>query len=202
MRSRDLLPLLLGLLVALGAAGCSRAVEGRPAAAPAAPATETTNPAEPSASPTTVPARPSALEPDVLADECLLDAAQLAALLGRPVRAPEQVVVSRDDGSRSSGCYVTASGDDPAPLAAINVYRVRSGTPVQFVRAAAGAGRALPKVGKAAAVFETAAGPTLQVADARFLVTVVVHAPGSTDKAPDDKAWRAAAQAALARLPD
>ncbi len=132
----------------------------------------------------------------MLADECLLDPAQLTALLGTPVRAPEQTVVRRDDGSRSSACSVTAEGD-PAPLAAINVYRVRTGTAEQFVRAGAG-GRAVGvgRAGRAAVVIDTAAGPTLQVAGARFLVTVVVHG-----RAPADDAWRAAARAALSRLP-
>jgi hypothetical protein len=45
-------------------------------------------------------------------------------------------------------------------------------------------------------VLDTAAGPTLQVASARFLVTVVVQG-----REPDDAAWRGAARAALARLP-
>jgi hypothetical protein len=51
-------------------------------------------------------------------------------------------------------------------------------------------------VGRAAVVLDTAAGPTLQVAGGRFLVTVVVQG-----REPDDAAWRAAARAALARLP-
>jgi hypothetical protein len=136
------------------------------------------------------------LEPDVLPDECLLDAPQLAALLGRPVRPPEQSVVRRDDGSRSSSCYVAPSEGAPTPLAAINVYRVRAGTPRDFVRAAAAGGRALTGAGEAAAVLDTAVGPTLQVAGARFLVTLVVQG-----REPRDDAWRAAARAALARLP-
>ncbi len=228
--ARQLLLLLFGLLLAAGAAGCSRAVEGRPVAAPpppdplaaavpVEPAPDARDPTagaarsvEPSVEPPTsppsgrptrppaAPGRPSGVEADVLADECLLDPAQLAALLGTPVREPEQTVVRRDDGSRSSGCSVTAT-DDPAPLAAINVYRVRTGTPEQFVRAGAVGGRVVGlggagRTGRAAVVLDTAAGPTLQVAGARFLVTVVVHG-----RAPADDAWRAAARAALARLP-
>jgi hypothetical protein len=131
----------------------------------------------------------------VLADECLLDAAQLTALLGRPVRAPEQSVVRRDDGSHSASCYA-APVQGSGPLAAVNVYRVRVGTPAAFVRAAAAGGRALAGAGTAAAVLDTAAGPTLQVAGRRFLVTVAV-----AGHEPDDAAWRRAARAALARLP-
>ena len=192
---------MLGLLVAVGATGCTRAVAGTPAAAPphafpdtAAPVTGSVR-ADGTGGPSAAPTTP-VLEPDVLPDECLLDAAQLAALLGRPVRAPEQSVVRRDDGSRSSSCYVATSEGAPTPLAAINVYRVRAGTPRDFVRAAAAGGRALSGAGEAAAVLDTAAGPTLQVAGARFLVTLVVQGGE-----PGDDAWRAAARAALARLP-
>ena len=189
---RRLLPLLLALL-AVPAAGCTRAVTGVPSAAPppAFPVTATAPVA-----PTVPPARAGPLVPDVLADECLLDAAQFAALLGRPVRAPEQSVVRRDDGSRSSSCYVAPAQGDPAPLAAVNVYRVRAGTPAQFVRTGASGGRPLTRAGEAAAVLDTVAGPTLQVASSRFVVTVVVQG-----RAPGDAAWRAAARAALARLP-
>lgn len=190
------LPLLLALLAA--AAGCTRAVVGVPSAAPPhASPLSTTPAAAPAPAPApAAPAGPSRLEPDVLADECLLDAARFAALLGVPVRTPTQSVVRRDDGSRSSGCYVGPAGGDPAPLAAVNVYRVRSGTPAQFVRRGAAGGRALSGAGEAAAVLETVAGPTLQVAGARFVVTVAVQG-----REPTDAAWRAAARAALARLP-
>ena len=78
--------------------------------------------------------------------------------------------------------------------AAINVYRVRAGTPAEAVRAAGG--RALPGLGEAATLLETAAGPTLQVASPRFLVTLLVQG-----RSPPDDAWRVAARAALARLP-
>ena len=185
-----MLPPVLGLLMVVS--GCSRAVAGAPAAAPAPTAA-------PSASidagrpATTVRARAPTLEADVLADECLLDAAQLGALLDRPVRA-EQAVVRRADGTRSTSCYAGAADGPREPLAAINVYRVRTGTPAEVVRAAGG--RALPGLGEAAALLETAAGPTLQVAGPRFLVTLLVQG-----RSPPDDAWRAAARAALARLP-
>ena len=96
-----MLPPVIGLLMVVS--GCSRAVAGAPAAAPAPTAS-------PSASidagrpATTVRARAPTLEADVLADECLLDAAQLGALLDRPVRA-EQAVVRRADGTRSTSTY-------------------------------------------------------------------------------------------------
>ena len=190
---------VLGLLMVLSA--CSRAVAGAPSAAPGPTAfpSASTGAGTPA---TTARARAPALDTDVLADECLLDPDQLAALLGRSVRPPEQSVVRRDDGSRSTSCYVTANGggngdaagDADGPLAAINVYRVRTGTPAAFVRAAGG--RPLPGTGPVVAVLDTAAGSTLQVAGRRFLLTLAVQGPE-----PDDRAWRAAARAALARLP-
>jgi hypothetical protein len=203
-RWRWLLPTLIGLLMIVNA--CSRAVPGAPSAAPGSAAIP---PAESPAGGTAVGsavvsavvsasaspprARAPALESDVLADECLLDAAQLGALLGRPVRV-EQSVVRRDDGTRSTSCYAGAVDGKPAPLAAINVYRVRSGTPTEFVRAAGG--RTLSGAGEGATLLETAAGPTLQVAAPAFLVTLVVQG-----RSPPDDAWRAAARTALARLP-
>jgi hypothetical protein len=139
------------------------------------------------------PVRALTLQADVLADECLLDAGQVSALLGRPARA-EQSVVQRADGTRSAGCYAAAVDGPRAPSAAINVYRVQSGTPAEFVQAAGG--RALAGVGEAATLLETGAGPTLQVAGPAHLVTLVVQG-----RSPPDGAWRAAARAALARLP-
>ncbi len=222
------LPLVLGLLAALGTVACTRAVAGAPAVAPphafpvtapaapgsaagpgatAGPGAPTSAAAESGRLPpaagarsgeprTTAGAAAVGLEPDVLADECLLDARRLAALLGRPVGQPEQSVVRRDDGSRSSSCYARPAEGAPAPLAAVNVYRVRAGTPTQVVRAAAAGGRALARAGGAATVLETAGGTTLQVAGARYLVTIAVQG-----RKPDDAAWRAAARHALSRLP-
>jgi hypothetical protein len=185
-----MIPAVLGLLMVMSA--CSRAVAGVPSAAPGptsfpSAATGTGTPT------TTAQARAPALDTDVLADECLLDAAQLGALLDRPVQA-ENAAVRRADGTRSTSCYAGATDGPREPLAAINVYRVRAGTPAEAVRAAGG--RALPGLGKAAALLETAAGPTLQVASQHFLVTLLVQ--GSS---PPDDAWRVAARAALGRLP-
>ncbi len=209
LAGRWLLPLLVGLLATAGAVGCTRAVAGAPAAAPPhafpvtappvrAPAPPVPAPAPPvtATPPSAPPTGPSGLEADVLADECLLDTRRLAALLGGPVRPPEQGLVRRDDGSRSSACYAAATAADgaPAPSAAINVYRVRAGPPARFVRAAGG--RALTGAGAAAAVLDTPAGPSLQVAGPRYLVSITVQG-----REPDDAAWRAAARAALARLP-
>jgi hypothetical protein len=180
----------LGLLLAVTAA-CSRPVAGTPTVAPASsPVTASPTLVEPA------PGTPAiALVADVLRDECLLDAAQFGALLGRPVRSPEQSVVRRDDGSPTAGCAVSSTDGSRAPLGTINVYGVRSGTAAAFVRGSGG--RIVPGAGEAAAVLETASGPTLQVARGSFLVTVVV-----VGRAPDDDAWRAAATAALARLPE
>jgi hypothetical protein len=183
-----MLPAVLGLLMVMSA--CSRAVAGVPSAAPGPSATPSVSV---DAGATTARARAPALDADVLADECLLDATQLGALLDRPVRA-EQAVVRRADGTRSTSCYAGPADGPREPLAAINVYRVRAGTPAEVVRAASG--RALPGLGEAATLLETAAGPTLQVASPRFLVTLLVQG-----RSPPDDAWRAAARAALARLP-
>jgi len=190
-------------------AGCTRVVAGTPAAAPlhAFPVTPTATsgsarvgPAAPAEAGTPASVAdaesspgPAALAPDVLADECLLDAAQFGALLDRPVRA-ENEAVHRLDGTRSTSCYAGAADGPREPLAAINVYRVRAGTPAEAVRAAGG--RSLPGLGEAATLLQTAAGPTLQVASPRFLVTLLVQG-----RSPPDDAWRAAARAALARLP-
>lgn len=179
--------MILGLLLAVVAAGCSRPVAGIPAVAPATAASPTAGAPPPST-------RAIALVPDVLADECLLDAVEFEALLGRPVRSPQQSVVRRDDGSQSSSCTAGAANAPRRPIGAINVYRVRSGNAAEFLRGAGG--RALPGAGEAAAVLDTASGPTLQVARGPFLVTLLV-----TGRGPSDDAWRAAALAALTRLP-
>jgi hypothetical protein len=194
---------LLLVLLSAPTAGCTRAVTGMPSAASPSSAAATPGsvtagvPRGTARDPTPAPSpAPVALEPDVLTDECLLDAGQFAALLGRPVKVPEQSVVRRSDGSRSSSCYVGPTEGDPAPLAAINVYRVRAGTPAQFVSRGAAGGRRLTGVGEAAAVLDTVAGTALQVASPRFVLTIVVQG-----REPGDAAWRAAGRAALAHLP-
>jgi hypothetical protein len=134
------------------------------------------------------------LDADVLADECLLTAAELSELVDVPVERAEQDKVDRGDGSRSAGCMVTAGTQ---PVALLNVYAVRSGTPADYVRAGGAAGRReLAGVADGAAVIGTAAGPTLQLAGERYLVTILV-----SGRAPSDEEWRAAAEAALSRLP-
>ena len=75
------------------------------------------------------------------------------------------------------------------------MYRVRTGTPADFVRAAPPGGHELPGVGDAAVVLDTATGPTLQLAGHGHLVTILV-----LDRAPTEAAWRAAATAALTPL--
>jgi hypothetical protein len=135
------------------------------------------------------------LDADVLADECMLTAPELSELVDVPVEQPEQGTVDRADGSRGAGCMVTAGTE---PVALLNVYAARSGSPADYVRAAGTAGRReLPGIGAGAAVIGTAAGPTLQLAGGQYLVTILVS--GST---PSDEEWRAAAQAALSRLPN
>jgi hypothetical protein len=160
-------------VLALALAGCTTTVAGSPAAA--GPGVD-------------------GLVADVLADECLLTAAEFAELVDVPVGPPQQGTVERGDGTRSAGCVVSA---ESGPVALVNVYGVREGTPSDYVRVAdTGGRRALPGVGAGAAVIGTAAGPTLQLASDRHLVTILVS--GSV---PTDDEWRAAARAALARLP-
>ena len=144
-------------------------------AGPAAPAPETT-----------------LLTADPVADECLLDAGGFAALLGGPVGRPAETAVIRPDGSSTRSCYATSRAGEPAPTAAVNVYRVNRGTPAAFVSAAAG-GRPLPGVGEAAVLLDTVGGTTLQVAIPRYLVTVNV-----VDATPSAERWAAAGRAVVA----
>ncbi|GAA3232055.1 hypothetical protein GCM10017691_26340 [Pseudonocardia petroleophila] len=187
--------MLLAALLVLGAAACSTAVPG---AGRAAAPVVTDAPVVTGAPGTTgpPPGPRSALDADVVDDECLLDAVAFSALLGEPVLPPEQTAVTRADGSRPTSCVATSTGGEP--LAAINVYATRTGTPADFVRAAPPQGRReLSGVGEAASLVDTAPGVTLQLAGPRYVVTVAV-----LDGAPSDDAWRAAARAALAALPD
>jgi hypothetical protein len=193
---RTVLGLLAGGAVLL--AGCTTAVPGTGVAA--APATTAPAPAPPAGAPPEggPPAGGprSALAADVVADECLLDALAFSALLGEPVLPPEQQRVEREDGEVRSACYVGAAGDG-TPLAMVNVYAPREGTPADFVRAAPPEGRRdLDGVGEAAVLVDTPPGQVLQLAGPRHVVTVAV-----LDGAPADDAWRTAAGAALAALP-
>jgi hypothetical protein len=174
----------------LVATGCTTVVPGSATAAPPPGAPAPGTPGPPAA-----PSGPrSGLDADVLPDECLLDASEFGDLVGLAVQPPEQGTVERQDGSVSAGCVATVGSD---PVAMINVYAVRAGTPADYVRAGGGAGRReLPELGEAAVVVDTATGPTLQLASPEYLVTILVSA-----RAPSDEAWRAAAQAALSRLP-
>lgn len=139
-------------------------------------------------------AAPGPLTSDVVPDECLLDGAGFRALLGAAVPAPTNHVVTRPDGSRTRSCFATASGS-PAPTAAVNVYQVNTGTPVAFLRAATGA-RPLPGVGEGAVLVDTVAGPTVQIATPRLLITIAV-----ANHTPSETTWREAARATVAALP-
>lgn len=173
------------------AGGCTTVVPG--SAAPVTGSAGPTPPIDPTAQ-EVEPGPSSGLEADVLPDECLLTAAELGELVGEPVRPPEQGTVDRGDGSRSASC-VAAVGAEPVAL--VNVYAVPSGTPADYVRTGGSGGRReLAGVGEAAVVIGTAAGPTLQLAGERYLVTILV-----SGRAPSDAEWRAAAEAALSRLP-
>lgn len=174
---------VLGVLVVLSALlGCTRTVEGV-AVAGAGPV------------PTGSAAGPGGLIADAVADECVLDRAQAAALAGRPVQAPRQREIRRADGSTTSGCYVDSTDAYPTPVLALNVYRPRGGTAAERVTAAGG--KELVGVGSAATLLDTATGPVLQLAAPTYLVTIAV-----LDGAPSEPAWRAAATAALGALPD
>ncbi len=184
------MPVLVAAVLLGGAsAGCAAVVPGTAAAAP--PSVPDTPAPTPSASPS---GARSALVPDPIPDECLLNASEFGALVGGAVRPPEETTVDRGDGSRGSSCVVTAGSD---PIAMINVYRVGTGTPADYVRAGgAGGRRVLADIGQAAVVVDTAAGPTLQLASPTYLVTILV-----SGRRPAEDAWRAAATAALSRLP-
>lgn len=173
--------------------GCTTVVPGT-AAAPPPPSSTKPSPRT-SVPPPSVPSGPrSGLDIDVINDECLLNASEFGALVGGSVRPPEQDSVARADGSTGRSCIAAAGGE---PLAMINVYRVRSGTPADYVRTPVPGGRRdLDGVGEAAAVFDTPAGPTLQLAGTGYLVTILV-----AGRTPTDDAWRTAATAALSRLP-
>ena len=133
----------------------------------------------------------------MLADECLLDAGQFADAAGatgggsravrrpagRPGRAAPAATSVRPRATRLPWPRSTSTGCGPR-------------TPAQFVSKGAAGGRRLTGVGVAAAVLDTVAGPTLQVASPRFVLTIVVQG-----RVPGDAAWRAAGRAALARLP-
>ncbi|MDN5929723.1 MAG: hypothetical protein L0I24_01415 [Pseudonocardia sp.] len=182
------------LLMLLLAAGCTSAVPGTGRAN--GPVAVTGSPAAPESTTAPPPGSQSALAADVLPDECLLDALGFSALLGEPVLPPEQVEVVRGDGSSTSSCFANSARGAPDPLAAVNVYEPRDGSPTDFVRSAAPQGRReLTGVGGAASLVDTASGVTLQLATARYLVTIAV-----LDGTPSDDAWRAAATAALDAL--
>lgn len=177
---------MAAVLLGGASAGCTAAVPGTAAAVPPSV------PATPAPATSVAPPGPrSALVVDPIPDECLLNASELGALVGGSVRPPEETTVDRGDGSRGSSCVATSGSE---PIAMINVYRVRAGTPADYVRAAGR--RLLTGVGEAAAVVDTAAGPVLQLASPGYLVTILV-----SGRRPADDAWRAAATAALSRLP-
>lgn len=186
----------LALAALAATAACSTTVAGAGRAADPGPVAAEAP--DPSAAPPTGPApERSALSSDVVDDECLLDALEFTALLDRSVLPPEPGELVRPDGTRVTSCVASSASAFPTPLAAINVYEPRTGTPADFVRAAPAAGRRdLPGAGEAAVLIDTAPGLTMQLAGARHVVTIAV-----LDGAPSDAAWTAAATAALAALP-
>lgn len=121
---------VLAVALATALAGCTATVPGSGTAAPT----------------TRLPVPGTGLDVDVLPDEYLLTASELGALVGTPVEPPRQGAVQRGDGSSSSSCSA-ASGAEP--VAMINVYATRSGTPADHLRgvSATGGRRDLPGVG-------------------------------------------------------
>ncbi len=165
-------------------------------AAPSGPAPSGPGAPSGSAAPDPTPSgKPrSGLVVDSVENECLLDASEFGALVGMAVRPPEEGTVRHGDGSTGSSCVAVAGSD---PVAMINIYKVRSGTPADYVLAGTGPGRhTLTGVGEAAQVIDTDVGPTLQLAGPTYLVTILV-----SGDMPSDDAWRTAAEAALAHLP-
>jgi hypothetical protein len=178
------------------ATGCTVTIPGDGVPAPptvAAAATPVPGTSPEPTPPAAPPGPRSSLDVDPLPDECLLNAAEFGDLVGATVRPPAQGSVQRDDGSRSAACVAVAGTE---PIAMINVYTVRSGSPADYIRAGPAGRRDLPGVGELAAVIDTATGPALQLASPRYLVTIVV-----AGRVPSDDAWRTAAAAALSRLP-
>ncbi|WP_337826213.1 hypothetical protein [Pseudonocardia sp. UM4_GMWB1] len=165
--------------------GASRVPDGRVRPSPGT-ARATARPASPAA--------PAPLTSDVVADECLLDRAALTGLLGGPPVAPAtNAVVTRTDGTRTRACFALADG----VTVSVNVYTTNRGTPAGYVAGArhGSAVNGLP-AGTSATVLDTVAGPTLQLATARHLVTVAV-----AGRTPSRDRWRAAAVAAVAAAP-
>ncbi|MGM0721462.1 MAG: hypothetical protein ACQEXM_10135 [Actinomycetota bacterium] len=165
--------------------GASRVPDGRVRPSPGT-ARATARPASPAA--------PAPLTSDVVADECLLDRAALTGLLGGPPVAPAtNAVVTRTDGARTRACFALADG----VTVSVNVYTTNRGTPAGYVAGArhGSAVTGLP-AGTSATVLDTVAGPTLQLATARHLVTVAV-----AGRTPSRDRWRAAAVAAVAAAP-
>ncbi len=143
------------------------------------------------------PAAPDGpLVDDVVADECLLTAAEVTDLLGRSVQPPAQTDTPRADGLRVPSCVTSTV--DGATILAVNVYGTAATTPAEHIRAVPpNAGRReLISVGEAAAVVRTGTGTVLQAARGPFLVTINV-----LRGTPSDGAWRTAGTAALTRLP-
>jgi hypothetical protein len=138
----------------------------------------------------------SPLIPGVLVDECLLDNNQFAALLGQAVTEPEEVTT--DQGT--ADCFVYPAGDF-VPFAAIDVYGVKTGTPVEQINSAAQhntRAHRLAGAGEAAIVVDrdNGTGSILYVAKGRFVVAI-----SSLQLKPPDPAWATAGNQAVARLP-
>ncbi|WP_143174368.1 DUF3558 domain-containing protein [Streptoalloteichus hindustanus] len=117
--------LLTALATALTLTGCASTIAGAPRAAEGV--SPTTKPSRPSAERSTPPsggAEPSSgpLVGDVVADECLLTAADVSALTGKTYLDGQNVTVQKD-GKENKSCFYTKDGDF-APSGRIDVYKV------------------------------------------------------------------------------
>lgn len=138
-------------------------------------------------------AAPVALVADPVGDECVLNAAEVQALIGEPADRTAMTSIPQADGSSVRGC-VAFRGENQLVL--MNAYRVRNASPADAVHNGPADGRRfLDGVGEDAAVVDSRVGPILQVAGRRFLVTVAV-----AGHVPSDDAWRTAGKAALDRV--
>lgn len=177
---------------------CAQTVTGAattPGESTPAPTLETLSQGVPGAPPEAPPATPSdgPLVPDVIADECLLTATELTALLGVSVQ-PAQVTTAPNDAIKVPSCVATPTAGPAMPAGVVNVYAIRGSTPAEYVRSRGG--RDLAGVGEAARVVRTGSATVLRVARGSFLITI-----SALRGSPNDDVWRAAGNAALGRLP-
>jgi hypothetical protein len=136
----------------------------------------------------------------VVADQCLLTAAEFGALAGRQSN-PGENSAGTGQGTQSRECWYLASSGN-APLGRITVYGSNGPPPPELLQRAIGGvagSRPLAAVGRAAVILPDGNGRPdmdLWVATDRYLVQIHV-----VDNPPDDARWTAAATTAAQHLP-